>query len=360
MPKIYGTPEWEEVLERVRKNRTITIDLLGLHIGDPGASELSIALKQNYTVTALNLASFLGNFRIGDMGAKDLASAIRDHPTLIYLNLEYNEIGEVGAEALASALQFNTKLIYLNLGTNKFGAYGAKCLSLALKENPNLTFLDLGNNDIRNEGFKSLMFSLENHQSLQTLHLAHNKVDDEGAKILASVLHTNRSFTSIELPSNYISNDGGAMIKQALESNFCVTGLNLSYNMLDAVWKEEITQLTLRNSLAVEERKLLFLYKLIILARDGEDQSSQSYWRKLPRDIRLHIIGKIKLKSEESIGKSSKQIIACTKFLMEQIERVNAQIKGKIKIRIKEQKKKHISERYVWKPVPSDHTVFAW
>lgn len=70
---------------------------------DKGAIEIASALKQNNTLTLLNL-----NNNIGNEGAKAIAKALKKNTTLYELDLRYNNIEDTGAIEIAKALKINT------------------------------------------------------------------------------------------------------------------------------------------------------------------------------------------------------------------------------------------------------------
>ena len=71
---------------------------------DKGAIEIASALKQNNTLTLLNL----NNNNISNEGAKAIAKALKKNTTLYELDLRYNNIEDTGAIEIANALKINT------------------------------------------------------------------------------------------------------------------------------------------------------------------------------------------------------------------------------------------------------------
>src|SRR5687768_17566754 len=101
-----GMPEWIQILTHLRINEPtlttldLTLDLLGNQIGASGAKALSLALKENRTLTTLRLSSN----EIRDSGAQAFSEALKENRTLIKLDLSNNEIGDSGAKELSLAL----------------------------------------------------------------------------------------------------------------------------------------------------------------------------------------------------------------------------------------------------------------
>eukprot|EP01104_Vermistella_antarctica_P005727 TRINITY_DN1627_c0_g1_i11.p1 TRINITY_DN1627_c0_g1~~TRINITY_DN1627_c0_g1_i11.p1 ORF type:complete len:145 (-),score=38.95 TRINITY_DN1627_c0_g1_i11:76-510(-) len=84
----------------------------GNHIGAEGAKSLAEAIKNNTTITSLQL--YLYSNHIGDEGAKSLAEAIKNnmkeqsHLPKRSRDLFGNDIGDEGAKSLAEAIKNNT------------------------------------------------------------------------------------------------------------------------------------------------------------------------------------------------------------------------------------------------------------
>jgi hypothetical protein len=56
--------------------------------------------------------------QLGEGGAQAIAAALRENHTLTELNLDHNSLGEGGAQAVAAALRENHTLTELNLDDN--------------------------------------------------------------------------------------------------------------------------------------------------------------------------------------------------------------------------------------------------
>lgn len=156
-------------------------------IGYNDARYLSLALKNNATLTELNL----GHNEIKCNGTKNLASAIKIN-TITKLKLDYNEIGSKGAAYLSLfALNTNVKLIDLNLRNNVIGYNGTKHLSLMLKNNTILIKLKLSKNGITNKGAEYLSLMLRTNITLTKLILYVNLFGVVGKKHLLSAIDVN-------------------------------------------------------------------------------------------------------------------------------------------------------------------------
>jgi Ran GTPase-activating protein (RanGAP) involved in mRNA processing and transport len=172
------------------------------NIRDEGTKHLSATLKNNTTLTALNL----DDNNINDEGTKCLSGALMNSLALKKLILFDNKINHIGAKYLSEKLKTYSSLTILNLGFNNIGNEGVIYLSENLKTNSTLTILDLRLNKISNEGIKELSIALMNNANLSTLNLWGNNVNSEGAKYFSDVLKINSTLTSLNLECNNINN----------------------------------------------------------------------------------------------------------------------------------------------------------
>eukprot|EP00588_Corethron_pennatum_P013780 CAMPEP_0194274722 /NCGR_PEP_ID=MMETSP0169-20130528/7733_1 /TAXON_ID=218684 /ORGANISM="Corethron pennatum, Strain L29A3" /LENGTH=259 /DNA_ID=CAMNT_0039017993 /DNA_START=82 /DNA_END=861 /DNA_ORIENTATION=+ len=128
-----------EYLERGRKS--LVLDNV---LGVDGAKVLAAALRDNTTITTLNL----NKNEIGDEGAAAIVKGLRGNTTLTCLVLMANEIGDKGAAAIGEALHHNTTITHLLLDLNKIGDEGAAAIGEGLRCNTTLIHLHLSNNSI--------------------------------------------------------------------------------------------------------------------------------------------------------------------------------------------------------------------
>ena len=115
--------------------------LIGMHVGDAGASALAAALGQG-ALPRLKTLHLLGRTAIGDAGLVALAPALRRLPALDNLSLMNNPFGDEGLAALvappppAGALPppagVLTKLETLDLGNTQVSDVGCAALVAAL------------------------------------------------------------------------------------------------------------------------------------------------------------------------------------------------------------------------------------
>ncbi|PFX18326.1 Nucleotide-binding oligomerization domain-containing protein 2 [Stylophora pistillata] len=203
-----------------------SVSLRSGEMNDDGAVILANVLKENRTVTNLNLS----RNNIGDDGATGLAEALKSNVSLKELNLSRNKIGGVGAASLGEALNGETSLEVLDLRENKIGEAGFEALAEGLKSNSCLTKLSLFNNSAGDTGVTALAKGLKSNSSLKELYLFSNNLGDDGAAALADALSYSSCLTLLYLCRNRIGDPGAAALALCLKDNASLKELNLSQN----------------------------------------------------------------------------------------------------------------------------------
>ncbi|CAF3765315.1 unnamed protein product [Rotaria magnacalcarata] len=191
-----------ELDEKDKKRKSRLRTWPGNRIGDRGTQYLADALQMNKTLVVLNLAYN----QVGNDGARYLAKLLQNNTTLAKLILrnqrEGYSIEDVGAYYLADALKQNQTLTLLDLAGNKIGDTGAKYFADALEKNQTLTILDLESNLIQDDGMKYLLDAVKNNKTLTTLDLSHNQLSNDGARYLFEVLKDNKTLENLKLEGN--------------------------------------------------------------------------------------------------------------------------------------------------------------
>ncbi|GJQ11404.1 hypothetical protein GpartN1_g3195.t1 [Galdieria partita] len=213
--------------EALKENHTLTaLNIRGNYTTSEGAKYLSEALKENHTLTALDI---VGN-SITPKGAKYLSEALKENHTLTKLNIGANNITPDGAEYLSEVLKENHTLTELYVGRNRITSEGAKYLSEALKENHTLTALSIGGNRITSEGAKYLSETLKVNHTLTALDMSENNITSEGAKYLSEALKVNHTLDELNIGGNSITSEGAKYLSEALKENHTLTKLNMYGN----------------------------------------------------------------------------------------------------------------------------------
>ncbi|CAF0899764.1 unnamed protein product, partial [Adineta ricciae] len=220
------------------------LDLSCNQIGAVGVQHLSEALRTNNSLTVLDLGSTWlrnKNDKIGDIGAQYLGSALQDNKTLTVLNIDYNGIKSTGAQHLAAGLRHNMALTELNFDGNPIGDVGIQYFADALMANKTLTTFSLYWNDIGKAGAQYLAVALKNNTTLTTLNLESNSIGDSGVKYLADALCNNMTLTTLNLSNNKIERTGAQYLADALIKNATLTILDLDTNEIMAGGAKYIT-----------------------------------------------------------------------------------------------------------------------
>ncbi|GJQ14890.1 hypothetical protein GpartN1_g6681.t1 [Galdieria partita] len=215
--------------EALKENDTLTV----LNIGDnnitsEGAKYLSEALKENDTLTEL----YIDNNNITSEGAKYLREALKENDTLTKLYIGGNNITSECVKYLSEALKENHTLTGLGIGSNNIASEGVKYLSEALKENHTLTVLDISWNDITSEGAKYLSEALKENDTLTKLYIGGNNITSEGAKYLSEALKVNDTLTLLGIDKNNITSEGAKYLSEALKENDTLTLLGIGGNYI--------------------------------------------------------------------------------------------------------------------------------
>lgn len=117
--------------------RIRSLQLWGNRVGAEGATALASALSLNRTLLYLNLGSQqlapeAPNELCGDSVAAQFATALRQNVTLTSLDLRYLGMSDIGARSLACALPCNTSLRHLDVRYNSIGGEGLCALAVSL------------------------------------------------------------------------------------------------------------------------------------------------------------------------------------------------------------------------------------
>ena len=171
---------------------------IGCEIGNDGIRTIAPYIKQNHSITMVDLSDNQISYR----GAAALSEILKHNYTLKSLDLGYNMLGEKGVIKIAESLKSNWSLIELNLSHNRITSLGLIEFAKALKYNSSLHVLNLSSNDIEDEGAIELAYALKLNKSLHTLNLDHNRICDVGALKIIEALRVNYFLTTLSCEGN--------------------------------------------------------------------------------------------------------------------------------------------------------------
>ena len=213
------------IAEALKRNASLAaLNLEGNGIGAPGATKMAEALQDNNALMALGLAF---NRVGGDGAAETVKGGVRQ------LDLQGNGIGAPGATKVARALRENRTLTELDLGSNKIGegkqgrGFGGAWESAELlrrgwggaaggwrHEGTVRTWRDSGD-----EGATRLAEALRVNCTLRTLTLQFNNIGERGARAVARALESNATLTALCLYGNRVRDAGATALAEALRVN---------------------------------------------------------------------------------------------------------------------------------------------
>jgi len=229
-----------------------------------GALEVSRLLKQNKTLTVLDLV----NCGLLDDGLKSLMHALRSNGVMKHVYLGTNGITAKGAQCVSEFLQDTKKqasLHTLYLSCNRLGDEGACILGEGLRKDTSLQRLGLAANRIRTKGMGAIADAVRDHPTLKKLDVGYvkavkavaelgNRIEDDGAKILAELIKTNGTLRSIDCIHNRITERGLTFLRESLEENKTLTSLDcVQFGIYNELTYERIKHCLKRNRSALVE-----------------------------------------------------------------------------------------------------------
>jgi hypothetical protein len=193
--------------------------LSSCHMGSAGARHLADGLSsKNGVIEKLDL-SFC---KLGTEEVGIFAHVFLTNQNLKSLVLRNNYIGDAGAIELAVALRQNNTLELLDLGSNQIGSNGASALADALVVNDALKDLDLFKNSIGDDGATSIAEMLTRHESIKKVCIGGFK--EKGQKAFAMRLSSMNGLKTLMIDNGdsetrcYTSEIGNSFVL-ALEQN---------------------------------------------------------------------------------------------------------------------------------------------
>ena len=274
--------EWNELINKITNNDpAITqLDLNNRGINKKRVEELSIAIKGNNYIKVLNLR----NNEIDQDGAEEIGLALQVNRSITQLDLSNNPIYTLGIQELYKGIQDNSTLTELYLNNCELVDKAA----IVLAKSKYINVLELGQNEIENKGINALA----NNKNIRYLNLADTK----------KLAHTTAA--------------------KAFAENYTIQRLIISGSKIPRDFQDKMDELCQNN------KRKKFICNLIILARDDVNPESISNWNQITKDIKLIIFGFLKNNAYD-LGATSVQIEMITKYIFENISKINAVIKSK-------------------------------
>ncbi len=229
-------------------------------------TRMSIDLRGNRSITAaaaigLATKTSLRSLAISNhdstlLWEKNLASAFIANTRLRSLALEVNVFDDQGAESLASIIASGGSLASLDMYRCPLtGDAGATSFATALATNTALERLRWRYSSLRHPHIATLALALTSNATLKTLDLQGNLKADHVAEI-ATALSVNTTLTSVDLSKNAIADAGATALANALRNNSTLKSLRLKNNDITDVGGS-----ALANALTVNSALILLCLK---------------------------------------------------------------------------------------------------
>jgi len=140
-----GSEDAPNIAAVLKVNVTLTILSLAYHEMGAGIQHITNALKTNSSLRALSVSN--GSIGVGfSSPMTDLVDTLKQNKTITFLNLSATLLNDREAKILADAITINRSLTTLKLNDNYIGIAGRKYLTDALQLNPILKNLEMTNN----------------------------------------------------------------------------------------------------------------------------------------------------------------------------------------------------------------------
>jgi Ran GTPase-activating protein (RanGAP) involved in mRNA processing and transport len=179
----------------------MTVNLSNNHLGDEGTKPILDSFKERSTLRYLDIS----NTGITAKCMDEVAILLRLCPQMETLQVDGNKIGTEGVTVLAATIKENQSLTSLNLDKCGMDSMSTTALALALHNNPLFTSLTISGNKIGDEGCRGLCYALKRMTMLQNLDLSNNEITDAMKQELASVFVNNTRLAYIPMHGNPIA-----------------------------------------------------------------------------------------------------------------------------------------------------------
>ncbi len=255
----------------VRRNRTIIALSIKAHLGDEDITDLRNYVRENSTLTQLQLSNVDIGVEHGTERARNVALALSESTSFRSLHFEDNNLEDDGFAAIAASLTKQTQLRHLKLIANSIGATSCNALVPMLRSNfLQLRQLDLSHNNIDDTGLERLVGGLCGSASLEDLNLSGNNlitgaglrsfsylfssescklehltleemiIGDDEAEALAAVLVGNKTLRYLHFNMNTISSAGWSAFSRLLGDPSSINNTYLSNHTVELIGTHNI------------------------------------------------------------------------------------------------------------------------
>lgn len=193
-----GDRRVEILVETLKNNQSVTsLNLFSSHLTAHGVKSVINVLKDNSSIKELYIGQNLmgGNYLFDETGPGGiLADTLANNTTLTRLSLNnlFYYPGRHKMQGLTHALQKSTSLRFFDFSQTGMDLVQSEIFANFLKHNTTLTEIDLSDNDIREESAKFLLDALKSNSTLTAMTLDNNDFTEKTRAEIALLLDRNR------------------------------------------------------------------------------------------------------------------------------------------------------------------------
>lgn len=162
-----------------------------------------------------------------------LSKLLSENQSLKKLHLGLNYLDK-GIDYLVDGLRQNTSLTSLNMMSCGLDFCSPYPLAEAISQHPSLTHLDLSYNGL-NPRENPLPTLILDNSSIKTLNLSRNGIDDVGIRYISSSIKNNQSLNTLILNGNHMTDKGVEYLSEALQQNNTLIHLDITENDMTSV-----------------------------------------------------------------------------------------------------------------------------
>ncbi|CAF4563969.1 unnamed protein product [Rotaria socialis] len=179
-------------------------------------------LHNDILTDGLKIISLESN-AIGDNGARDLALALRNNKTLTTLDLARNKIGILGAEYFFESLQSSP--VKVSLEENRDFCHLVEPVS-RIKNDQSLTKFSLNKIHLKAVTAKYIADALQKNTTIKELDLSYNCIGTKEIIHFANILRENTTLKTLHLGANHSDKPEIRILVDGLECNTTIETLN--------------------------------------------------------------------------------------------------------------------------------------
>lgn len=224
----------------------LQLSLYENELGDLGLKYLSEGLRNNQSITHLNLSYNL----LSDKATAEFSEALEANQSLVTLALEGNQFTAKGLEPMLESLRYNSSIQHLNLSHNPLENDGADVLSQHLKDKAMCTLksLSVSSCDISDPGIMDLMAGVKSNTTLTSLQVADNPVSGESGTYLGVGIGQSRSLQYVDMSGLKLGDKPLGPVIAAVETNELLIELDVSGNNISTAAHGFVEAVQLRNT----------------------------------------------------------------------------------------------------------------